>query len=104
MQSVVKLSDGIIKYYISLLDIKGENGVYRNSIATGIRAIDKSSSSDTELLDLSEAFILLYRRTGEEKYSIIGKILKKAAHVIYRQLLKINKEKLKSNRFLNVVK
>lgn len=104
MTNAIKLSEPMIKYYTALLKTKGELGVYKNSIATGIRSINVNDNPDIELLNISDAFYLLYKRTGEEHYSKLGRILKKSAHVVYRQLFKINKNKPKCNRFLNVVK
>lgn len=55
-----------------------------------------------ELLDYYDQFIILYRREGDPNYLEVAKFLRKAAHKVYRVMLKkqlINK----NNKFLNLV-
>lgn len=57
---------------------------------------------DIELLELYERFVIYYRREGNEEYLEIAKICRKAAHKVYRALLR---QKLveKNLKFLNLV-
>lgn len=57
---------------------------------------------DIELLELYEKFLLFYRRENEEVYLEISKLCRRAAHKVYRALLR---QKLveKNVRFLNLI-
>ena len=62
----------------------------------------KGKSPELELLDYYDQFIILYRREGEEVYLELGRVFRRAAHKIYRAMLK--KELTEKNpRFLNLV-
>jgi hypothetical protein len=99
----LKLKRDVSERYVVLLNNKGEDGLYRHVVGTGVMRSVKVPNPDLEILDMSEAFFTLFRRNGDEAYFIIGKVLRRAAHALYRQFLRINKEKQKSERFLNVV-
>jgi len=102
--AIKKLPDEICQDYVSMLKKYGEEGLYRRSIGAGFLRLTKIESPDLEILDYSDAFFALYRRTGEEEYFSIGKVLRRAAHAIYRELMRQNKEKKPNfQRFLNVV-
>ena len=98
------LNENLIKSYVNLLTFKGELGLYRFIIGNGIIKSLKDADCELELLNLSDEFFSQYRRTGEDCHFIIGRILRRSAHTIYRQLLKINKEKKTSGRFLQIIK
>jgi len=91
--------------YLKLLQSKGENGLYKQAVGNGIILSVKIKNPDLELLDISDGFFSLHRRGGDqaESYFIIGKVLRRAAHTLYRQFLRINKVKTVNSRFLNVV-
>lgn len=97
------LNEEIIEKYIDLLKIKGENGVFRRAVASGIMRFASNPSPELEILDISDAFFSLYRRTGENDYFLLGRSLRRAAHKVYRFLLK-SKNKPINMRFLNIVK
>lgn len=100
----LNLNENTAEGYLTLLKERGENGLYKYAIAAGIKRSVKVENPENEILDLSDSFFILFRRTGEEKYFFIGKILRRAAHVIYRQLLKINDKKSYNARLLQMVK
>ena len=55
-----------------------------------------------EFLDYYDRFIILYRREGDEVYLEVARVLRKAAHKIYRIMLR--KDMTTSNaKFLNLV-
>lgn len=63
----------------------------------------KTLPINLELLEFHDQFIILYRREGDPKYLEVAKLLRKAAHKIYRIMLK--KELTNVNdKFLNLVK
>jgi len=57
---------------------------------------------DVELMELYDKFLLYYRRENEEVYFEIAKLCRKAAHKVYRALLR---QKLveKNSKFLNLI-
>jgi len=59
-------------------------------------------SPEAELIDYHDRFLVLYRREHEIVYLEIAKLFRKAAHKIYRIMLKKDMIK-RDNRFLNLV-
>lgn len=57
---------------------------------------------DQKLLDMYEKFLVFYRRENEEVYLEIAILCRKAAHKVYRALLK-QKIVEKNSRYLNLV-
>lgn len=91
-----------IAEFKTLLEKKGEEGFYRHAVATGIKLSVKKPHPEIDMIELSEGFLLLNRQTGENLYSIIARIFKRAAHKLYRQFNKED-DKLVSKKFLRVV-
>jgi hypothetical protein len=101
---IKKIPDEICQDYIAMLKKHGEEGLYRRTVGAGFLRLTKIENPDLEALDYSDAFFILYRRTGEDMYFSIGRSLRRAAHTIYRELLRQNKtKKLNFKRFLNVI-
>lgn len=90
-------------YYLKLLDQSGIEGIYRKAIGKAFLHLPDESTIDLNLMDLSDSFFSLHKQTGEEKFFQIGKALRRAAHMVYRELMRMNKRKPKNIRFLNVV-
>ena len=62
----------------------------------------KDKSPEIEFLDYYEENLTLYRRNGEQLYLDLAKVFRKAAHKVYRSMLK--KKLIKKNdKFLNIV-
>lgn len=59
-------------------------------------------SPEMILLDCYEQFIILYRREGEDIYLDLARVCRKAAHKVYRLMLK-KKMAERNSRFLNLV-
>jgi len=57
---------------------------------------------DQELLDYYEKFLMFYRRENEDIYMEIAKLCRKAAHKIYRELLR-QKIIERNGKFLNLI-
>lgn len=100
----LKLNEELARQYIELLEKKGESGLYKQAIAVGVRASVDIKNPENDILNLSEAFLLKFRTTGNEDYFIISKCLRRAAHALYREFLKSNKNIEFNKRFLNMVK
>jgi len=97
------LDVAIVTKYEAILKNRGELGLYQKIVgSTIVRSVDVVQP-DVELLNLSESFFSEFRKSGDNKYFIIGKILRRSAHTIYRQLLKLNKTPINS-KFLNMVR
>jgi hypothetical protein len=64
---------------------------------------DYSKSTEIIVLDQAESFFALYRKTGNDSYNEIAKILRRVAHKIYRTKRKINKEMPTNRRFLEII-
>jgi hypothetical protein len=101
----------IIDRYLSLLKIHGENGLYALLIYSGavynIKKIHGNISenlSEVDLLNLSDNFFILFRKNGDNNYFLLGKVFRRAAHVLYRYLLKKDKSKNINPKFLNLIK
>jgi len=90
--------------YLQLLKTKGEEGLYRYIVGNGVMRSIKVRNPEIEILNLSESFFSLFRSTGNEDFFVIGRALRRAANKLYRQFLRINKEKEVNLRFLNVVR
>jgi hypothetical protein len=97
--------NALIKEYLE----NGERAFYKKLLSNSVKKIallikDKSGNSfpDMELLAISEMFLNYYRMEGEEVYLNISKVCRKAAHKLYRVLLKQHLVK-KNKIFLNLV-
>jgi hypothetical protein len=82
----------------------GQDALYRFVVGKGVISRADCGNPELIILDHSDAFFSLYRQTGQEIYFIIGKILRRAAHSLYRELRRIDKNKNINARFLNIVK
>jgi hypothetical protein len=90
------LATGEQKFYRFLL-------VYAlNKLVLIDKGIYKGTTPDLEFLDYHDRFIILYRREGDEVYLQVARLFRKAAHKIYRLMLK--KQMTPPNaKFLNLV-
>ena len=104
MATPKKLSSELANEYIDLLSKIGEEGLYQRTLGVVNQPELKVENPDIEILDFSEAFVSKYRSTGQEEFLTIGKILRRAAHKIYRTLLEKDKTKKPSPRFLTLIK
>lgn len=90
--------------YLEMLATYGEEGLFQRCVGAGMTRSVDTKDIDVELLDLSDAFLALFRRTGDDRFFVISRAQKRAAHVIYRQLLKMYDDKKPNyKRFLNLV-
>jgi len=62
----------------------------------------KGTSPELEFLDYHEQFIILYRREGEDVYLELARCFRRAAHKVYRVMLK-KKMTERNAKFLNLV-
>ena len=100
MNAPKKISDRVKETHLQLLKKIGEEGLYKQAVAACLLSPAVGKIPEIEVLDLSEAFLALYRRTGEQDFLIICKSLRRAAHKVYRELSKKSTDKRNSSRFL----
>lgn len=105
------MSDALLnKDFIDKYNSLGEDKFYRFLLTYAINKLIKirdgeyrgTSSPEIEFLEFSEKFLLLSRREGDEVYLNISKVFRKAAHKIYRMMLK-KKMTARNIKFLNLV-
>jgi hypothetical protein len=90
------LQDGDVKFYRSLLILA------LNKLVLLSQDNYKGTLPNLELLDYHDQFIILYRREGDEVYLTVAKVFRRAAHKIYRIMLK-KKMCNTDKRFLNLL-
>lgn len=102
--------DPLNKDLIDKYNSVGQQKFYRFLLTYAINKLIKirdgdykgTSSPELEFLEYAERFLQLSRREGDEVYLDISKIFRKAAHKIYRIMLK--KQMTERNfKFLNLV-
>lgn len=102
--STVRVTKQTMENYERRLKNKGEVGLFNSVVGQGFNDKAQFNEPEVMILDRSEAFFALYRSTGKEDYFIIGRILRKAAHRLYRQFHRMYTEHPINKRFLNIVK
>lgn len=100
----MRVTKRIREEYESLLHNSGEDKFYRHVFGTGILARRHFDRPENMMLDQSEAFFALFRNTGNNNYFIIGKILRRVAHRLYRDIRRSIPEYPADNRFIDSVK
>ena len=103
--------DGLKQEYLPKYLANGDDKFYRSLLVLAVTKLlllqqgtyKKDPAPHLEYLDYAEWFLVLYRREGDDTYLKIAKMLRKAAHKIYRVMLKKNLT-TPNVRFLNLVK
>ena len=98
---MLKLSEEVCVRWALKLRQFGEEQLYQKILLESLAS--SSTKPELDLLDLSEEFFKVFRRSGEDCFFIIAKLLRRAAHVIYRQRLKTQQTSVNHKRFLNYV-
>ena len=99
----MRITKSVKEQYEALLDKEGEYKFYRHVLGQGFISRHRFDDPDLMMLDQSDAFFCLFRRTGNEKHFVIAKLLRRAAHKLYREFRRINDERPKNSRFLQLV-
>jgi hypothetical protein len=90
--------------YETLLRDVGEARFFNHVLKNGVLARRHFEYPENMMLDQSEAFFALFRTSGNQNYFTIGRILRRAAHRLYRDSRKRNPEYPENARFLFSVK
>jgi hypothetical protein len=102
------ISDNLAEEYSSIYSSRGGEKLYRYIIGKGIILSSEIAYPELILLDQSEKFFILYRKTGDVKNFEIATILRRAAHKIYREFARMYKRNDLdypiNNRFLNIIR
>jgi len=88
-----KISKKRREEYLDLLRQSGEEKMYQAVIGCGMISAAVCQCPENEILNESEGMLYLFRQTGKEEYLTISKLLRKAAHVVYWQLMSQNPDK-----------
>lgn len=99
----MRITKRVREEYETLLDKEGEFRFYRHVLGVGLVSRHQFDDPDLMMLDQSDAFFSLFRRTGNEKHFTIAKALRRAAHKLYREFRRISNERPKNSRFLQLV-
>ena len=92
--------DKLIEKYDKLGEIKFYNFIIVYSIKNSL--INEKISPEMYLLYYHDNLLKLYRKTNNNKYLELAKLLRRAAHKVYRIYLKNNLIN-KNDRFLNIL-
>ena len=91
--STESIKESLVPQYIA----GGEEKFYRSIIFLALQKLIlmqkgayRGLPPHLEYLEYYDRFIILYRREGDEVYRSIARMLRKAAHKIYRIMLKKN--------------
>lgn len=105
------MTGDILKHdFVDKYNAVGEQKFYRFLLCYAINKLIKirdgeykeASSPELEFLDYAERFLILYRRDDQDSYIGMSRTFRKAAHKIYRIMLK--KQMTERNaKFLNLV-
>jgi hypothetical protein len=99
-----KISKKRREEYIRLLFNAGEDRFYQAVIGIGMKQSVHVPNPEDSILNESDALLKLYKATGKEEYLVLCKLLRKAAHVVYWQLIKQDpNKKHNAKRFLTLV-
>lgn len=91
-------------YFEEVLADGGEIKLLTTLIEGAENLIQKDMNLEIQMIEMSDRFLELYRRSQKEIHFVIAKVLRRAAHKIYRKTLSFHTNKKISNRFLNIIK
>jgi hypothetical protein len=99
----MRVTKRIREEYEALLKDVGEAKFFSHVVVTGVLARTHFEYPENMMLDQAEAFFILYRTTGNRSYFTIGRLLRRAAHKIYRDSKRKNPDYPVNKRFLDSV-
>lgn len=110
MRHILKMSGDLLKSnFIEKYHSVGEQKFYKFLLSYAINKLIKirdeeyiGTSPELEFLEYSERFLFLYRRENQEVHIEMSRLFRKAAHKIYRIMLKKGMTQ-RNAKFLNLV-
>jgi len=102
------MHNDVIENYLLVYKNNGEEKLFKHVIGNAILISTRVPYPEILLLDQSDEFFVMFRRTGDNNYFEIGRVLRRAAHKIYREFAKTYKNNNLdypiNAKFLNIVK
>lgn len=98
------IPQNIQKEYEKLFLKIGEMRFFNYIFTNGLSSKKYSEHPENIILDQSECFFSLFRSTGNENFFIIGKILRRVAHKLYRHYKKLYSIYPTNAKFLQIIK
>lgn len=102
-------AEGLKNEYLQKYKANGEEKFYRflllmslNDLILIQKGLYIGTSPELKLLNCYEQFIFIYRREGDDVYLSLAKLFRRAAHKIYRIMLK-KEMTVRNAKFLNLV-
>lgn len=92
-----------LETHITILEEEGKEKLYRRVLGDIIIHYDNEFPEEI-LLEKSEKYFASFRRTGEEKFFETGKILRRAAHKLYRERRRTFENYPTLVKFLDIVR
>lgn len=99
-----KISKKTIEECVKVFSNRGDTGLYKWAVGNAIISIQHNKYPESDLLNYSNHFFSLARGNGDDSYFIIGRVLRRAAHKVYRALLPIHEDRPINAKFLNLLK
>lgn len=90
--------------YETLLKDAGEAKFFSHVFREGVSARRHFDHPENMMLDQAEAFFALFRTTGNQNYFTIGRLLRRAAHKLYRDSKKKVPNYPVNKKFLDIVR
>ena len=100
----MRVTKRIQEEYEKLLRDVGEGGFYDHILGTAVLARKHYDHPENTMMEQGEAFFCLFRTTGNENFFTIGKILRRAAHKLYRDSRNKDADYPANKRFLDIIK
>jgi hypothetical protein len=100
----MRVTKRIREEYETLLKDVGEARFYSHVFGNGVLARRHFERPENMMLDQSDAFFALFRTTGNRNYFTIGRILRRAAHKLYRDSRRHKPNYPESKCFMDIVK
>ena len=100
----MKVTKRVREEYETYLKDVGEDRFFIHLFENGISARKHYEYPEVTMLEQSEAFFSLFRTTGDSNYFVIGKILRRCAHRLYRDGKRRNPKYPVNKRFLDLIK
>lgn len=99
----MNINKKVATLYEDTLKKLGERKFFERVVGDCILERASVDFPEINMLDRSEGFFTLARRTGNQNYFIIGKILRRAAHRLYRDGKKRDSSYPVNKRFLAII-
>jgi hypothetical protein len=92
-------------HFLKMLLVLGEEGLYKHQRKYATLACIKHIHYDIQLLDIAENFFKEAEKQDEDALFVVGRVMRRVAHVAYRRLNKTEPDRdVNHARFLRSIK